>query len=282
MNRILLTVTRRLRLRCSPVPEGHTIHRLAKDHTRDLVRQRTEVSSPQGRMTLGAALVNGQVLRKVDPYGKHLFYRWDNDITIHVHLGLFGKFRREATPASPPRDTVRMRISGERWTVSLTGPTDCRVVSEDEEIVIRDRLGPDPIRVDADPDIAWTRLSKRRISIGQALLDQKVMAGVGNVYRAEALFVNGIHPNRLANTLTRTEFDELWITIATMLRQGVKDARIITVDPAELDKTRRQMRSKEAVYVYKQSFCRRCATPIDRWDLAGRWAYACPTCQRPE
>ncbi len=276
------------------MPEGHTIHRLARDHTRDFGGQAVVVTSPQGRMAEGAAMVDGQVLRAIDPYGKHLFYRFapvgtrarksgdPRVTTIHVHLGLFGKFKRSAAPGDMPRDTVRMRISGARWTVDLTGPTDCRVLESDDEAVIRARLGPDPIRDDADPELAWTKIAKRRSTIGEALMDQKVMAGVGNVYRAESLFVHGIHPNRAANAVTRWEFDALWSTVVRMLRQGVEDARIITVADDELATVgvpRRQIRSKEAVYVYKKDHCRRCGTPIQRWDLAGRWAYACPTCQ---
>jgi endonuclease VIII len=269
------------------VPEGHTIHRLALDHTKDLVGKVIAVSSPQGRVTEGAALVDGTVLKKVDPYGKHLFYRFghgsaDRATSIHVHLGLFGKFTRFANPADVPRYTTRLRMIGPKWTVDLVGPTDCRIVTPDEEQVIRDRLGPDPIREDADPEVAFTRLSKKRIPVGAALLDQKVMAGVGNVYRAEALFVHGIHPSRPANEITKWEFDGLWATIVAMLRQGVIDKRIITVADDELEyfgQERKKLRGKEAVYVYKKNNCMRCDTEIDRWDMAGRWAYACATCQ---
>jgi endonuclease VIII len=269
------------------VPEGHTIHRLALDHTRDLVGQELNVSSPQGRMIDGAALVDGEVLKRVDPYGKHLFYRFgstrpDRAITIHVHLGLFGKFTRFANPAAAPRETTRLRMIGTKWTVDLVGPTDCRITTAEEEETIRLRLGPDPLRDDANPEVAFARLAKRRIPIGEALLDQKVMAGVGNVYRAEALFVNGIHPNRPANEVTRWEFDALWQTIVAMLRQGVKDKRIITVGRDELDvfgTPRSKLRGKEAVYVYKKDQCMRCETEIARWDMSGRWAYACPSCQ---
>ena len=275
------------------MPEGHTIHRLARDHTRDFGGQVVRVTSPQGRMAGGAALVDGLTLRAVEPYGKHLFYRFapagrrtrkpaPHVTSIHVHLGLFGKFTRFAALGPEPRDTVRMRISGEKWTVDLVGPTDCRVIDPEEERVIRARLGPDPIRDDADPEQAWARIAKRRSTIGEALMDQKVMAGVGNVYRAESLFVHGIHPSRPANEVSRWEFDALWSTIVRMLRQGVEDARIITVADDELvalGVPRRRIRSKEAVYVYKKDHCRRCGTPIQRWDLSGRWAYACPACQ---
>jgi endonuclease VIII len=99
------------------------------------------------------------------------------------------------------------------------------------------------------------------------------------VYRAEALFVHGIHPDRPANTITRSEFDALWDTLTSMLRRGVKDRRIITVADDELDRPRSKLRSKEAVYIYRRETCRRCESAILRWDMAGRWAYACPTCQ---
>ncbi len=232
-------------------------------------------------------MVDGTILKAVDPYGKHLFYRFghpspDRATTIHVHLGLFGKFTRRATPAEVARDTTRLRMAAPKWTIDLVGPTDCRIVTSDEELVIRHRLGPDPIRDDADPELAWSRLSKKRIPVGAALLDQKVMAGVGNVYRAEALFVHGIHPGRPANEVSRVEFDGLWETIVAMLRQGVVDKRIITVAEDELGffgQPRAKIRGKEAVYVYKKAHCMRCDTEIDRWDMAGRWAYACPNCQ---
>jgi endonuclease VIII len=270
------------------VPEGHTIHRLALDHTRDLGGQQLVVTSPQGRVAEGAALVSGTILKRIDPYGKHLFYRFgstrmEDATTIHVHLGLFGKFTRHSNPAPQPRDTTRLRMVGAKWAIDLVGPTDCRIMTPDEELVVRGRLGPDPIRDDADPARAFERLARRKSPIGEALLDQKVMAGVGNVYRAEALFVNGIHPSKPSNEITRWEFDALWITIVAMLKQGVKDKRIITVADDELDvfgTPRKKLRGKEAVYVYKRDHCIRCETPIDRWDMAGRWAYACPSCQK--
>jgi endonuclease VIII len=238
-------------------------------------------------MAEGAALVDGLTLHRVDPYGKHLFYRFgspkpEKATNVHVHLGLFGKISRFADPAPEPRDTVRMRLAGGGFSFDLTGPTDCRVIDFAEEASIRRRLGPDPLRADADPDLAWQRITKRTSSIGEALMDQKVMAGVGNVYRAEALFVNGIHPNRPSNTLTRDEFDAVWATVCRMLAAGVKDQRMITVDRSELALLGippKQLRGKEGVYVYKKELCTRCQTPVSRWDLAGRWAYACPTCQ---
>jgi endonuclease VIII len=271
-----------------PVPEGHTIHRLAKDHTAQVGGETLAVSSPQGRMTDGALLLNGMLLAAVDPYGKHLFYRFGDKrpkhaTTVHVHLGLFGKFRSQPSPPHDPVGAVRMRMIGQQWTIDLSGPTDCRIIEPDEEASIRLRLGPDPIRNDADPHLAWARISKRRSTIGEALMDQKVIAGVGNVYRAEALFVCGLHPMTPCSQVSRETFDQIWATLVEMLRQGVADKRIITVSKPEIveffGKPRSKIAGKEAVYVYKRDQCLRCQSAISRWDLAGRWAYACASCQ---
>jgi endonuclease VIII len=260
------------------VPEGHTIHRLAIDHAAALAGQPVGVSSPQGRFA-GADRVDGAVLDSTEAWGKHLFYRFEGERIVHVHLGLYGKFTGQPLPSPEPRPTCRMRLEGEDVVLDLVGPITCRLVTPDEREDVVDRLGPDPIRPDADRERMWTALQRRRIPIGQALLDQRIVAGVGNVFRAEALFVHGIDPTRPARDLTRDEFEALWATLVVMLRRGVTDGRIITVDPKEIGTTRRKIRRADATYVYKRDDCLRCGTPIRRWDMAGRWAYACPTCQ---
>ena len=111
-----------------PMPEGHTIHRAARDHARDLARQTLRVTSPQGRFDVGPRLTRGATLVRVEAYGKHLFYVFERGTTIHVHLGLFGKFYRKKTPAPPPRPTTRMRLEGDAITIDLVGPTACEVI----------------------------------------------------------------------------------------------------------------------------------------------------------
>jgi endonuclease-8 len=258
------------------VPEGHTIHRIALDHTQALGGQALAVSSPQGRFAPGAGLVDGATLEAIDAWGKHLFYEFDNGHQVHVHLGLFGKWWKFAVPAPATHHQVRMRLEGHEVGFDLTGPTACEVIGEDEAKAITDRLGPDPIRSDADSGQVWPKLQRRRSGIGAAIMDQSVVSGVGNVYRAEALFVHGLHPERPCNTLEAQDWDRLWQTLVRMLRAGVKARRIVTVDPSDGDVTDGRTR-----YVYKQDHCARCGGPIRRWDLAGRWAYACEACQPP-
>ena len=257
------------------MPEGHTIHRIARDQFAALGHHAVSVTSPQGRFAGGAALVDGTVLDGIDAWGKHLFYRFDGGGVIHVHLGLFGRFFAvDAAPAEEGLRQVRLRLVGPEGGFDLTGPTACELIDAPEVKAITDRLGPDPLRPGADPGRAWAKLSRRRTPIGVAIMDQSVVAGVGNVFRAESLYVHGIHPERPSETLERPEWDALWATLAKMLRAGLRSGRIVTVprrDPAARDGRTR--------YVYRQEHCGRCSTAIRRWDLAGRWAYACETCQ---
>lgn len=262
------------------MPEGHTIHRIAKDHSPLLVGQRVRVTSPQGRFAADAALVDGQVLDRIEAYGKHLFYWWHNGRVGHVHLGLFGKYRVHRGVIDPePVGQVRMRLTSAEGTIDLAGPTDCSIGSPDDRDEIVARLGPDPLRRDAKPKVAIDRIARSAQPIGALLLDQKVLAGVGNVYRAEALFVNGIHPARPGRDCAPVELQALWDTVASMLRQGVKDNRIITIDRREFPVPKGRSRRGQTTYVYHRDHCLRCGSEVLTALLAGRDCYYCPTCQ---
>ena len=265
------------------MPEGHTLHRYATEHRKLLRGNAVAASSPQGRFAAGAAQLDGRVCEGVDAYGKHLFYRWDGNLILHVHLGLYGVFRRFDDPhATPPATSgTRLELRVGQTTLRLSGPTACDLIDPAEEAAMRARLGPDPLRRGADAEAVWTALQRRTTPIGAALLDQSIIAGVGNVFRAEALFLCGLAPQRPARDVSREEFDCLWSTLVRMLRQGVRDGSIITVDPAELGISRRKMTLEDWRYVYRRTGlpCRRCATPIQQWELGTRQMYACPVCQ---
>ena len=259
------------------MPEGHTIHRLAADHARWFAGQRPAISSPQGRFS-GASVVDGQRLDGVEAYGKHLFYAFGANV-VHVHLGLFGRFHRHPVPPPAPRETVRMRLVGDDVALDLIGPTACELVTPADRDAIIDRLGPDPLRADADPNRALAALGRKRIGIGRALLDQSVLAGVGNVYRAEVLHVEGLHPLVAAASVTPAQWQRMWDRLAGWMTVAVDTQRIVTVadEDAEPDDDAKH----RVTYVYRREHCRTCGTPVRRWDLAGRWAYACESCQPP-
>jgi endonuclease VIII len=264
------------------VPEGHTIHRYARQHRKLLRGAVLEASSPQGRFAQGAARINGATLQDVDPYGKHLFYRFSDAVTLHVHLGLYGEFRHYDDSPPPATPGTRLELRAGATTVRLAGPTACDLLDPPDEQRIRDRLGPDPLRRDADVEAVWRSLQRRSTPIGAALLDQSVVAGIGNVFRAEALFVNGIDPLTPSRELCREQFDLLWETVVTMLRDGVRLGRIVTVSPAEVARSRRSPNPEDWRYVYRRTGlpCRRCSTAVITWVQGARNMYACPTCQR--
>ena len=140
-------------------------------------------------------------------------------------------------------------------------------------------LGPDPLRDDADPERMWARLQRSAKPVGLLLMEQDVVAGVGNVYRSELCNIVGIDPRRPGRKVTREEFDELWRETVRQLRLGVKRNRIVTMRTDELDRPVSRLRRGEGRYVYKQDRCGRCGTELDVFALAGRTTWRCPRCQ---
>ena len=175
------------------MPEGHTLHRLARDLDATFGGRRVVVSSPQGRFADSAALVDGAVVHRAEAAGKHLFVELGGDRVLHVHLGLIGSFDVHADVGELPLPVgqVRLRLaSRDRAGTSyadLRGAIVCELVTPERRAEVIARLGPDPLRPDADPARAWARISRSQRPIGDLLLDQEVVAGVGNVYRAELL-----------------------------------------------------------------------------------------------
>lgn len=266
------------------MPEGHTIHRIARDHGRLVGGLPVRVSSPQGRFEADAAVVDGAVLERYEAYGKHLFTWWSTGHVGHVHLGLFGTFRVHRGEVPPPRPSVRMRIetaAGERpVAIDLTGPTACTIGTVDDRDRIVARLGPDPLRADADPDRFAARAGRSVRAIGDLLLDQAVIAGIGNVYRAELLFVHGVHPERPGRACGPDLLASLWGRSVEMLRAGVKANRIVTVTRDEIGWPRgRPIPRREATFVYKRAVCVRCGDHIRTVQVGNRTCYFCPTDQ---
>jgi endonuclease-8 len=271
------------------VPEGHTIHRLALDYGAHFKGRATQVTSPQGKFSDAAELLNGSELTRTEAHGKHLFLGFRDADWIHIHLGLFGKVTFGGAPVPPPTDTVRLRLANDTSYVDLRGPTTCALITDTEKQAIHDRLGPDPLRPpqDTDPGAAYRRISRSRTTIAALLMDQKVIAGVGNVYRAEVLFRHGIDPYRAGKDLTPAEWDAIWTDLVGLMREGVRTNRIDTVRPEHTPEAMgRPPRVDDhggEVYVYRRANrpCHICGGEIRTADLAARNLFWCPNCQRP-
>ncbi len=268
------------------MPEGHTLHRLATELSVNFGGRIVSSSSPQGRFEAGAARINGHVLERAEAWGKHLLIDFAGIVErVHVHLGIYGSF----VVAAADQDVVgqvRWRLATPTATADLRGPTACELLDSEATDELIARLGPDPLRADADPEIAWRRISTSRAPISTLLMDQRVLAGVGNVYRAELLFRHRVDPDLPGRELGRETFTSMWDDLTNLMRVGERTGRIDTVDPehepAAMGRAPRIDDHGGEVYVYRRTdqACFVCGTLVRRRVIAGRNLFWCPSCQQ--
>lgn len=273
------------------MPEGHTLRRLADDLDAAFAGRQVHVGSPQGRFAADAAVVDGSRLIGADSAGKHLFIEFDHEHLIHVHLGLIGAFdvRHDVEEVPLPVGQVRLRIvaggGGPAAYADLRGATRCELIGPTRRDEILAGLGPDPLRTDADPDRAWRRIKASHRPVGDLLMDQAVLAGVGNVYRAEVLFRHRIHPLRPGRTLLVSQWRAIWADLVVLMREGVTHNRIDTVRPEHtpeaMGREPRQDDHGGEVYVYRRTGqpCLVCGTAVRTDVLVGRNTFWCSRCQ---
>lgn len=278
------------------MPEGHTLHRLARRHQQTFAGRLVHASSPQGRFAAGAARLDGTVLRVAQAHGKHLFLGFSPPVPdegrrrprpdrwLHVHLGLYGTFVFGAPPAPEPRGALRLRLESDDAWADLRGPTACELLTEPEIDRIRARLGADPLRADADPHRAYARIRRSTVPVGALLMQQEIVAGVGNVYRAEVLYRHRLDPWLPGRELTEPAWEALWGDLVVLLKDGVRRGRIVTTLPQDRPHRSGAVRRDEAYYVYRRTGlpCRICATLVVSEPMAGRTLYRCPYCQKSQ
>jgi endonuclease VIII len=279
------------------MPEGHTLHRLAAAYLRVFGGEPVRVSSPQGPFALSARRLDGRVLASAEAHGKNLFLGFqDADFQdagfqdadwVHIHLGLYGKVRIEDGPAPAPVGQIRLRLATADHHADLRGPTTCTLISEVEKKGVQQRLGPDPLRPDDSGDPAWQRISRSSTTVAALLMDQKVLAGVGNIYRAEVLFRHGIDPHLPGRALGRDRWEAIWADLRVLMGHGVRDGWIDTVRPEHTPEAMGRPAREDAhggeVYVYRRAglACLVCGTPVRTETHAARNLFWCPTCQPP-
>ena len=266
------------------MPEGHTLHRLALDLNEAFAGRALSVTSPQGRFAESAALLDQTVMIEATAHGKHLFLQFDDDRILHIHLGLIGKLI--LGPPDPPWGEVRVRLATPERVADLRGPQLCVVRTGAEVEAEMADLGPDPLRPDADPLVAWQRIHRASRPVAALLMDQKVLSGVGNVYRAEVLFRNRIDPHRAGQKLTRKSWSAIWSDLLELMPIGVRDNRIDTVRPEHTPEAMGRPPRVDGhggeVYVYRRAgqACLVCGSRVRTEVLAGRNLFWCGRCQR--
>jgi len=320
------------------MPEGHSVHRIARQFALHFVGRAVAASSPQGRFAAGAARIDGHVMTQAIAVGKQMFLEFDNELWLRVHLGIYGAWdfagdvtadamassagrmgqtgqkgtvvgafedslssigapRRtrlrmaeqevEGTIESfppPPIGAVRVRLLTDATCADLRGPTACDILLPEEVQAAINKLGPDPLLDDskAAEDRFTATVLKKPTPICLLLMDQSVVAGIGNVYRAELLFRARLNPHIPGRDLPEATVRGLWKDWAKLLKIGVETGQMMTMDGLSKEAYDGAMASRaDRHWVYHRTGepCRVCGTPIVMEEIGGRKLYWCPVDQ---
>jgi endonuclease-8 len=331
------------------MPEGHSVHRIARQFDRNFVGKPMLASSPQGRFAEGAAVLNGREAVGVQAVGKQMFLEAEGDVWLRVHLGLYGAWdfagdilvdptiasangrmgqtnqrgtvvdeeilddageNSLASIGAPRRTRVHVRMSeqtkgladeGLEWpppvvgqvrlrlmtditAADLRGPTACVIQTPDEMLASIAKLGPDPLVGDpAENEERFVRaVRKKQTVIALLLMDQAVVSGIGNVYRAEMLFRQRLNPHTPGRDVPEDVVRALWHDWVRLLAIGVETGQMMTMDDLSPDRYRAAMASRDdRHWVYHRAGlpCRVCGTEIALEEIGARKLYWCPRCQ---
>lgn len=252
-----------------------------------------------GATAFDAALVDGAIVGQPEAHGKHLLVPFlDRPVTAHLHLGMAGRvsvrrhrralgsdgFPRTEPPAG---DSLHWRLLTNEHVADISAPTICEWLDGPGVAALHDRLGPDPLRPDADPEAFHRKVSRSRRAVGHLVLDQSVIAGVGNVYRAEILWRLRLDPWRPGNDLDAATIERIWSDATHLLNVGLGAGWIVT-DEAQVRAVREVLIRGEkvprwpkvyAVYGRARHPCRACGTTVRAAPMGQQRIFWCPTCQ---
>ncbi|MGN7965073.1 Fpg/Nei family DNA glycosylase [Microbacterium sp. 22179] len=331
------------------MPEGHSVHRIARQFDRNFIGKTLSASSPQGRFAEGAAVLDGRSAVSVQAVGKQMFLETEGDVWLRVHLGLYGAwdFAGEilvdptiasangrmgqtnqrgtvideeilddagenslASIGAPRRTRVHVRMSeqtkgladeGVEWpppvvgqvrlrlmtditAADLRGPTACVLQTPDEMLATIAKLGPDPLVGDpVENEERFVRaVRKKQTVIALLLMDQSVVSGIGNVYRAEMLYRQRLNPHTPGRDVPEDVVRALWRDWVRLLAIGVETGQMMTMDDLSPERYRAAMASRDdRHWVYHRAGlpCRVCGTEIALEEIGARKLYWCPRCQ---
>ncbi|RZI95998.1 MAG: Fpg/Nei family DNA glycosylase [Microbacterium sp.] len=331
------------------MPEGHSVHRIARQFDRNFVGRPLSASSPQGRFAEGAAVLDGRTPTRARAVGKQMFLEFDDDLWLRVHLGLYGAWdfageilvdptiasangrmgqtnqrgtdlervyddagENSLSSIGAPRRTrvhvrmseqtrglsddggewpppvigqVRLRLLNDVTCADLRGPTACELQTPEEMLATVAKLGPDPLVDDpAEGEERFVATVRRKpTAIGLLLMDQNVVGGIGNVYRAEMLFRARLNPHTPGREVPEETVRQLWRDWVKLLAIGVETGQMMTMDDLDAESYRRAMASRDdRHWVYHRAGlpCRVCGTAIVLEEMATRKLYWCPSCQK--
>jgi endonuclease-8 len=255
------------------VPEGDTVYLTARQLNDALAGReitRFELRVPR----LALADLTGSTVTEVVPRGKHLLMRFSNGQTLHSHLLMDGAWRISAAGAGPrggPAHQIRALVRNAEWLAVGYRVHELALVSTVGESTLVGHLGPDLLDPGWNLDDALARFAAAADRpVGEALLDQRLVAGIGNFYKSELLFVHRLNPWQPVSSVPN---------LAAVISDG---ARLLNANRDRWQRsTTGSTRPGEQSWVYgrRGRGCRRCGTPIGQDAQGDRVTYFCPSCQ---
>ncbi|WP_435744658.1 Fpg/Nei family DNA glycosylase [Microbacterium sp. PMB16] len=331
------------------MPEGHSVHRIARQFDRNFIGKTLHASSPQGRFAEGAAVLDGRAAVSVKAVGKQMFLEAEGDLWLRVHLGLYGAWdfageilldptiasangrmgqtnqrgtvlddpilddagENSLSSIGAPRRTrvhvrmseqtkgladeglewpppivgqVRLRLMTDITAADLRGPTACVLQTPEEMLATVAKLGPDPLVGDPiENEERFVRaVRKTQTVIALLLMDQSVVSGIGNVYRAELLYRHRLNPHTSGRDVPEDVLRAIWHDWVRLLAIGVETGQMMTMDDLSPEDYRAAMASRDdRHWVYHRAGlpCRVCGTEIALEEIGARKLYWCPRCQ---
>jgi formamidopyrimidine-DNA glycosylase len=260
------------------MPEGPQVARYARLQSETLAGKRVRADSPNGRSSDVASAVDGLKLIRIEAVGKHLLYDFGKERYVHVHLGRFGNFDHGPMPLPDVRGILRFRFYTSKDWYELRGAIAIELYDAQMRERLEARIGPNPLDPDADPMRAFAKISASRSTIGMLMMDQSIVGGIGNIYRSEVLFMNGVHPRVPGRDVDRKTWRSIWKDLVRVMEHGEQVGRIVTTLPKDREKPKGAVRRNDRFYVYHREGlpCRRCGTLIRSAELGTRKVFWCP------
>lgn len=272
------------------MPEGDTIFRTARTLSRALAGKTvTHFSAELARLSVQAedAGIVGQAITDVSAHGKHVVMRFASGVSLRTHMRMSGSWHiyRIGERWQRPRSEMRIVIETADFQAVAFVVHEAELVAEGALQERLETLGPDILGASFDPQLTAARILEAGARpMCDVLLDQRVLAGIGNVYKSELLFLARVHPARPANTIDRATAQLICERAAELLRSNVKDgseAGMVTYHGLRRTTGRSNPGDRHWVYQRNNQPCRECGTPITMQRLGqhARKCYYCPRCQ---
>lgn len=270
------------------LPEVETVCRGLRQHITGLHIDEALVRRPAIRIPVPQDLprrVQGARIESVERRAKYILLHLDNGYTILAHLGMSGRMMVHSTSMPLEKHDHIVFSLNDGKTVVFHDPRRFGLVTGEDTAAMAAHpllagLGAEPLGAEFDGGYLHVRLQRRKQQVKTAIMDQKLVVGVGNIYASEALHRCGIHPERAANGITRKQVDALVVAIRQVLEEAIASGGSTLRDYVNSAGASGYFQHRFAVYGREGKPCRHCATPVQRLTQAGRSTFFCSSCQK--